>query len=158
MRAHRDRDERIAGRAATQARSALPFEAQSLAVLDARGDGDVQRLAVRHIDALLGAVHGFEELHGKRVVHIPAAHAEVRFRAAPLAPAPPLHEIGENTAQVGEAAQILRALVAEASASARIIAVEPALGLRLAGGVRLAGVEGPPLSDRSIGCKRRKCP
>src|SRR3546814_18332952 len=54
-------DQRVAGRPAADSRHALPLEAQRLAVLRARRNAHVERLAVGQPDALLGALGGFQE-------------------------------------------------------------------------------------------------
>src|SRR3546814_20479570 len=53
-------DQRVAGRPAADSWHALPLEAQRLAVLRARRHAHVERLAVGQLDALLGALGGFQ--------------------------------------------------------------------------------------------------
>src|SRR3546814_18985443 len=55
-----DLDQRVAGRTAAHARHALALEAQRLAVLGARRDAHVQRLAVGQLDAFFGALGGLQ--------------------------------------------------------------------------------------------------
>src|SRR3546814_11788165 len=61
MRLDVDLDQRVAGRTAAHARHALALEAQRLAVLGARRDAHVPRLAVGQLDAFFGALGRSDE-------------------------------------------------------------------------------------------------
>src|SRR3546814_3109630 len=135
MRLDVDLDQRVAGRTAAHARHALALEAQRLAVLGARRDAHVQRLAVGQLDAFFGALGGLQEADrhgvgdvGARPPHTAGARAE---------------EVGEDVVGADVVAEVEGAvLAAGAAARAGLVAVEAALPRRLlSAGVDLAAVE-----------------
>ena len=146
MRADANLDHGIAGLAAADAWAALAFEPQRLAVGDARRNRQIERGAVRHGHALLGAEHRLQEFHLQGVTGILALQAEAgTLRAARAARG---EEVGEDIAE----AEIRARSVASTAASAtprpsapRTAGLAFIAALRIAIGVDLAAVELPAL-------------
>ena len=70
MRRDGDLHQRVAGRAAAEARHALALQPQHMAVAHAGGDAHIQRAALRQGDAAGGAVGRIEEADGQRVLRV----------------------------------------------------------------------------------------
>ena len=70
MRAHHHLDEGVASLAAAETRHAFAFQAQDLPFVDAGGDTDVERAAVRQGDALLRALHRFEKIDLETILRV----------------------------------------------------------------------------------------
>lgn len=144
VRAHFDLDQRVASGTAEFAITAFTFEAENLAVFDAFGNIEVERIAAGHADALARATNGFEKVDLQRVADVlPANGAGLVARAAGIAARAATlsaKQIGEDVAET----HILGATVA-----ARACAVEAAgagIGVaRFARCVDLAGIIAPPL-------------
>src|SRR6056297_1023024 len=62
VRADSDRDECVTGRPVPETRPALSAQAQGLPVLQAAGDGDLDRFAIGHRHAALGSPRRVEEI------------------------------------------------------------------------------------------------
>ena len=86
-----DGDDRVAGRSVARAGPPLPAQADRLAVLDAGGNGDVERLAGRQGDARRAAARDDRQRHVHRNGDVLAA---VRRAAAPAHAA--AEQLGEN--------------------------------------------------------------
>src|SRR3546814_10437158 len=109
MRLDGDLDQLVAGLTAAHARHALALEAQRLAVLGARLDAHVQRLAVGQLDAFFGALGGLQEADrhgvgdvGARPPHTAGARAE---------------EVGDDVAGADVVAEVDGAVLAAGAAT-----------------------------------------
>src|SRR3546814_11726393 len=87
MRCDSDLDQRVAGRAAAQARAALTLEAKHLTVGDACANGDIQAAPVRHGHAPTPALRRFQEVDRQRVMDVAAAAPEAFAGPPPAAEA-----------------------------------------------------------------------
>ena len=150
MRVDVDLHQRVARFAAAEPGMPLAAQPQRLAVLQPRGDRDIQRLAISHHDALLGPVDGFREFHRHGVADVRA----LGFGAATA----PAEYLGEQVLLVVGPRPLPAALIPGAGAGLGVLAVELALGLLPlgAGCVYLAGVESGTLllvaNDIVSGC------
>ena len=128
-----DLDQRIPGWGSARARLAPANQPQHLAVINARRNVDVQRLAVRQGHCLAGAVDRLEELDREAKPQIPSGHRNTGPGATPqkLGQNVLIHEISEARVR---GVRLLRAV-------SRKIAVVPLPGPLCARGLNLAAVK-----------------
>ena len=125
------------GWAAAEPRSTLAAQAQDLTVARAWWDGDVQGTAVRQGDPLGRPVHGLEEVDRQAVVHVRAAHPDIR-------PPAPAEQLGKGVVCTHQILETGAGGIGVVRAGGEV-AIEP-LGWSLGTGrIDLAPVEAGPL-------------